>query len=370
MAYIREAKKNNGQKVYYARVRVKGYKEISATFDRLTDARIWANRIESDMKTGKYIDISESIKHTLGDLIDKYLKEKLSQRRKAEQITFKNQLLWWKSEIGDIMLKEITPKLIAEKRDKLIKEPNLNATKTNKAKTGATVNRYLATLSIVFTKAVTEWGWIESNPVLKVDKCKENKARTRFLDEEEQTRLLQACKQSTTPFLYMIVVVALSTGARQGEILNLEWKHLKFNDSEKNVTLFLMNTKNGENRSVTISGLAYKLLKEHQQSIKNSKVRNINSKNYVFPSPDSKRPYYIRRQWNNALKTAGIEDFRFHDLRHTTASNLAMNGASLRDIGEILGHKTPAMTQRYSHLTEKYTTKVLKELNDKQFKNI
>lgn len=361
-------KRKNGN--YTACIRVKGYKNLSATFDRLTDARTWANRIESDMRTGKYIDVSESIKHTFGDLIDKYIKEKLPQRREAEQHYYKNVLLWWKSELGYLMLKEVTPKLIAEKRNKLLKEPNINATKTKKKRTGATVNRYLATLSIVFTKAIKEWGWVDENPVLKVDKCKESKARTRFLDEEEQKRLLQACKESTTPFLYIVVVIALSTGARQGEILNLEWKNLKFNDSKKSVTLYLMNTKNGENRSVTISGLAYKLLKELQKNANNNKVRNIKSKNYVFPNTDGQKPYYIRRQWENALDRANITDFRFHDLRHTTASNLAMNGASLRDIGEILGHKTPAMTQRYSHLTEKYTTKVLQELNNKQFRNI
>ena len=197
-----------------------------------------------------------------------------------------------------------------------------------------------------------------------------NKARTRFLDADEQKKLLDACKQSNTSLLYMLVVIALSTGARQGEILNLKWNNLRFNTDAQNVTLFFMDTKNGENRSVTISGLAYKLLLEHKQKTTDKKIISIDSKNYVFARPDGKKPYYLRRQWENALKKANITDFRFHDLRHTTASNLAMNGASLRDIGEILGHKTPAMTQRYSHLTEKYTTKVLQELNDKQFQNL
>ena len=76
----------------------------------------------------------------------------------------------------------------------------------------------------------------------------------------------------------------------------------------------------------------------------------------------------MRKQWQKALKIAGINDFRFHDLRHTTASNLAMNGAGLRDIAEILGHKTLQMVQRYSHLTKKYSTRILRELNEKQFK--
>lgn len=365
MAYFQ--KRKNGR--FTATIRVKGYKNLSATFDRLTDARTWAGKIESDMRTGRYIEISETIKHTLGDLIDKYIKEKLPQR-KTEQNAFKNRLLWWRERIGDKLLREITPRLIAEQRDILLNEPSIKSTVNHYARTGATVNRYLATLSIVLTKGVREWGWLSENPALNVDKCRENKARTRFLDADEQKRLLDACKESTTPLLYMLVVIALSTGARQGEILNLKWNNLRFNTDAQNVTLYFMNTKNGENRSVTISGLAYKLLLEHKQNSTDKKVISIDSKNYVFARPDGKKPYYLRRQWENALKKANITDFRFHDLRHTTASNLAMNGASLRDIGEILGHKTPAMTQRYSHLTEKYTTKVLQELNDKQFQNL
>lgn len=365
MAYFQ--KRKNGR--FTATIRVKGYKNLSATFDRLTDARTWAGKIESDMRTGRYIDISENIKHTLADLIDKYIKEKLPQR-KTEQKAFKNRLLWWRERIGDKLLREITPRLIAEQRDILLSEPSIKSTVNHYARTGATVNRYLATLSIVLTKGVREWGWLSENPALNVDKCRENRGRTRFLTKEEQARLLDACKEGTTPLLYMLVVIALSTGARQGEILNLKWNNLKFNNDAQNVTLFFMDTKNGENRSVTIGGLAYKLLLEHKQTSTDKKVISIDSKNYVFARPDGKKPYYLRRQWENALKKANITDFRFHDLRHTTASNLAMNGASLRDIGEILGHKTPAMTQRYSHLTEKYTTKVLQELNDKQFRNV
>lgn len=362
-----EKRVQENKTVYRVKIRVKGYKNLSATFDRLTDAKTWAGKIESDMRTGRYIDVSENIKHTLNDLIDKYIKEKLPQR-KTEQKAFKNRLLYWKKQIGNKLLRDITPRLIAEQRDILLNEPSIKSTVNHYARTGATVNRYLATLSIVLSKGVREWGWISENPMLKVDKCRENRGRTRFLSEEEQAKLLNACKESTTPLLYMLVVIALSTGARQGEILNLKWNNVKFNDDAQNVTLYFMNTKNGDNRNTTIYGLGYKLLKEHKESL--PKVVSIDSKNYVFARPDGKKPYYIRRQWENALKKANITDFRFHDLRHTTASNLAMNGASLRDIGEILGHKTPAMTQRYSHLTEKYTTKVLKELNDKQFRNV
>lgn len=365
MATIQERRKNDGKITYTATIRIKGYKPINATFDRLTDARIWIAENESAMRTGKYIDKSELIKHTLGDLIDRYIEEKLPYRSEANKKSFEQNLLWWKDKLGAVLLKDITPKILAKYRDILLKEPDARATKTldkdKKTKTPATVNRYMACLSIVLTKACNEWEWLNENPMLKVDKCKEAKGRTRFLSAEEQADLLNACKNnSSTPLLYMLVVLALSTGARQGELLNLKWENVRFNKEEKNVTLYFMNTKNGEHRSVIINSLGYELLMEH------SKVRKIRTK-YIFARKDGLKPYDLRKQWNKALKEANIKNFRFHDLRHTTASNLAMNGASLRDIAEILGHKTMQMTQRYSHLTKKYTAKVLQELNDKQF---
>lgn len=366
MATIEKRTKKKGDKlitVYRVKVRVKGYPPLNATFERLTDARTWAGALESDMKRGKHIKEAEAKKHTLAELIDRYIKEKLPERKPEYQREFKMQLDWWKSAIGSYLLSDVTSSLLAKCRNDLLKEPNGRAKKTNTARSGATVNRYMAALSIVFTKAVTEWEWLEVNPMLKVDKNKESKGRIRFLTQEEQNALLNACKDSGNDLIYMLVVLALSTGARYGELLNIKWDNVKFHDENKNVTLYLMNTKNGDNRSLTIGSLGYELLKAH------SKIRKINTK-YVFARPDGKKPYDLRKQWEKALKTAGITDFRFHDLRHTTASNLAMNGASLRDIAEILGHRTLQMVKRYSHLTTQYTTKVLQELNEKQFEQI
>lgn len=370
MKEIKKRQKKNGKISYTACIRIKGYKTLTATFERKTDAQIWIAENESAMKTGKYIDKSDLIKHTLGDVIDRYIDEKLPYRTNNERYRkeFENRLLWWKDKLGKHLLKDITPKILAKYRDILLKEPNGNATKTkdrNKTKRSfATVNKDLGRLSTVLTTACNEWEWIKENPMFKVEKFKVDNERTRFLTKEEQAKLLNACKEhSTTPLLYMLVVLALSTGARRGELLNLKWNDVRFNDKEKNVTLYFMKTKNGTNRDVTIDKLGYELLKEH------SKVRKINTK-LIFAGMTGKNIYDLRKQWEKALRIADIEDFRFHDLRHTTASNLAMNGASLRDIAEILGHKTMQMTKRYSHLTKKYTTKVLQELNDKQFSSM
>lgn len=362
MATITERKSKNGKIKYLVRVRVKGYQLETATFDNKTLAKNWANAIESDMRRGKYKSEAQAKRHTLNELIDKYIEEKLPER-KTNQESFKSQLNWWREKIGSYLLSEITPSLISKYKNILSKEPSPKATKTKILRSNATVNRYMACLSIVLTKAVKEWEWLDSNPMLKVDKFKEPKGRTRFLSKEEQSNLLHACKDSGNSLIYLLVVLALSTGARYGELLNLKWENVKIDDSTRTVTMYLMNTKNGDNRTVFAYGLGYELLKEH------SKVRKINSK-YIFARADGLKPYDLRKQWEKALKIANIQNFRFHDLRHTTASNLAMNGASLRDIAEILGHRTLQMVKRYSHLTSQYTEKVLKELNEKQFDNI
>lgn len=359
MAEIKKRTKKNGKISYTASIRIKGYPAMNATFDRLTDARSWASENEAKMRRGKHIKDVEAKKHTLAELIDRYIEFELP-KRKSDRDKFKMQLEWWKNKIGAYLLSEITPSLLSKYKEVLASEPSAKAKKGNLLRSGATINRYMASLSIVLSIATKEWEWIEENPMLKVSKNKETRGRVRFLTDDEQNNLLNACKEMSNPLLYMLVVLALSTGARYGELINLKWENVKFDDKEKSVTLHFINTKNGDNRGVTIDSLGYDLLKQH------SKVRMINSK-YIFSRSDGKKPIDIRKQWQKALKKSGIEDFRFHDLRHTTASNLAMNGAGLRDIAEILGHKTLQMVQRYSHLTQKYTTNILKELNKKQF---
>lgn len=124
-----------------------------------------------------------------------------------------------------------------------------------------------------------------------------------------------------------------------------------------------MDTKNGENRAVPISSKAFELLKVH------SKIRKLKSQ-YVFARSDGKEPTDLRHQWEEVIKKAKLTDFRFHDLRHTAASYLAMNGATLVEISDILGHKTMQMVKRYSHLTQKHTAEILERMNEQQFKTI
>lgn len=355
MARIQARKRKDGTVTYTVTIRIKGYPIETATFDRKTDAKIWAQEIETAMRKGKHSKTSQAKKKTLADTIDRYIQNELPHRKSDHQ-KFKMQLSWWKEHLGSYFLADITPSILAEYRDKLQKEPS---SRGNKPRTNATVNRYMASLSIVLSITAREWEWIESNPMLKVNKKKEDRGRIRFLSDEERNALLHECEKATNPLIYLLVVIALSTGARYSEVINLKWENIDF----KRKVFYFMDTKNSENRAVPISKKAFDLLTEH------NKIRKINS-NYVFARSDGKKPIDLRHQWEESVKRAGLEDFRFHDLRHTAASYLAMNGATLVEISDILGHKTMQMVKRYSHLTQQHTAGILERMNDQQFGNM
>lgn len=351
MASIEERTTSDGKIRYRVQIRLKGYPVQTATFNRKTDAKKWAQQTEVSIKEGRHFKTSESKKHTLGKLIDRYISTILPYKPKnaRNQIT---QLQWWKGCIGYYLLSDITPALIGEFRDKLLK----GITKQGKIRSPSTVNRYLAALSHAFTIAVKEWGWLDTSPMKNVMKPKQPRGRNRCLNQEERRLLLEACKASASSYLYTIVVLALSTGMRQGEILNLKWEDI---DLDRSI-IILNETKNGERRFIPLAGHALDLV----ISLNSCKVSN---NSLLFPSKNQNQPIDIRSAWDNVLKRADIKDFRFHDLRHCAASYLAMNGATLAEISEILGHKTLQMVKRYTHLTESHTTKVVASMNEKIF---
>ena len=344
----------DGKVSYRVLVRVKGHKPKTATFLKRGDAFTWGQEIETRIRQSKYFPdrLIESEKYTLSDLLDRYKSEVLPEKRSKGQL---GQLKWWKVQLGDCKLKDLAPPLVAEYRDKLIKG---KSNQTGRHRAAATVNRYLALLSHACTIAIKEWQWMAVNPVVQISKPKEAQGRTRFLRDEERGRLLVACRSSESVHLFPIVTLALSTGMRLGEILGLSWENIDL--QSKRITL--TRTKNGERRVVPLVGNAYQLIKKLYLKLE------PNSKELVFPSPNNpKQPISMRTSWNTAVRKAKIENFRFHDLRHSTASYLAMNGASLLEIADILGHKTLQMVKRYSHLSEDHKAAVLEKMNKKVF---
>ena len=352
MAQIRERTRKNGKKSFLVRIRMRGKPEATASFNRLTDARIWAQQTETEMRDGRYIKTAESQKHTVSDLVERYIRDVLPRKVKVGRF-YATQLGWWKRQIGDVLLSELTPVLISEHRELLSQTETIRKTK----KSNATVNRYLAALSTAISTAINEWGWMEDNILRKVSKLKEPRGRVRYFSDEERERFLLACKESHNSDLYVAVILALSTGGRKIEIWGLSWKDVDL----KNGFITFEETKNDEPRSVPLQGHALELM------LKRSKVPRFDT-DLVFPSRvDQQKHFDFRRPFQMALRTAKIEDFRWHDLRHCAASYLVMAGVDMRTVAEILGHKTLQMTQRYTHLSPEHLKDAVAKMNLKIF---
>jgi integrase len=352
MATIHKRTAKDGSIRYTVEIRLRGQPRQTATFKRLTDAKKWIQDTESAIRDGRHFKTIEAKKHTFADLVDRYIKDVLPSKPK-QALRQKMQLEWWKERMGIYLLSDITPALIVQYRDELAGGITYRGT----PRSPATVVRYMAALSHAFTVAVNEWQWLEDSPVRKVKKPKEARGRVRFLDDEERGRLLKACKDSKNDWLYLCVTLALSTGMRQGELMGLKWQDVNLKDG----FVILHETKNGERRRVPLSGLALELLREH------AKVRRLDT-DLLFPGKKHKnKPIDLSDAFEFALKRAEIDDFRWHDLRHCTASYLAMNGASLAEIAEVLGHKTLQMVKRYAHLSDGHVSNVVASMNAKIF---
>ena len=311
------------EKTWYIDYYVNGKRKREAVGPsrRLAEKALAKRKVQIAEK--RYFNIKEKPTTTFDELIDKYMKyaraNKISWDRDANSI---KRLL---SFLGNIKLSDITPLKIEEyKQHRLCKVCN------------ATVNRELACLKHMFNKAI-QWTMAESNPVREVKMFKERNERKRYLDDDEVARLMECLSERIKP----IVVVALCTGMRKSEILNLKKEDIDFNQR----LIFIKNSKNGKPRDIPMSEPAYKALKS---------CSSQSNSQYVFTDENGQRVVNIRTGFNNALKRAGIDNFRFHDLRHTFASHLVMKGNDLLTVKELLGHQTINMTLRYAHLSQSH----------------
>ena len=338
MASIQKRVHPSGTVTYRVRIRLSGSPPHFREF---------SNSPGGDVRQGRYFGKTESKEHTFAELVDRYLE--LAVHSKAKSFAkYKMQLLWWKKHLEAYYLCHISPAVISQCKEQLLKE------KTPKGafRSQSTANRYLAALSGAFSIAVREWNWLKENPVSKISRYKEGKPRDRFLSKEEIEKLLTTCKKSRSPHLYPVTLFAVCSGARKGEILSLTWDDVDFS---RNTAIF-RDTKNGETRTIPLSPVLASCLLEE-------KKKRVILSQFVFPSANGKKPADIKAAWERAVKEAGLE-ICFHTLRHTAASHLTMGGASALEVGAVLGHKTLAMIKRYSHLSVSSTARVICRMNE------
>jgi len=363
MAYFEKRETKTGVSIK-AVVRVTGFPTKRKTFKRLTDAKLWAQQMEASMRRGTFVDISKEARgHTLDELISFYMDTVLSEKTENTKAAELVPLKWWKDTLGSYSLPQVTSELIAEKIRFLRNEPSRRGTGDSDTfkplKSRRTIKAYRDSLDRVFKKAV-KWKWVAKNPFDDIDRItKLRNERVRFLDDNERSRLLKSCKNSYNPDLYLIVVFALSTGARKGEVMGLRWGDI---DLDRGYAIF-RNTKNGDTRSVPVTSHLLELLRAKRGR------EDIDRQILLFPRKDGKAPLDIRKAWLKAVGDAEIDNFTFHDLRHSAASYLAMNGATLSEIAAVLGHKTLQMVKRYAHISEQHAADVVEKMNDKIFKD-
>ncbi|MDR1826563.1 MAG: site-specific integrase, partial [Rickettsiales bacterium] len=253
MASIEKRIGKNGDISYRALVRVKGFPTQCQTFLAKKKADEWAERTEISIKDGLHLAVVESRRRTLGEAIDRYIKDVLPTKHRVDKETIR-QLAVWKELLGGYALIAVKPDIIKKAWADIAERE----TPKGRKKTPATLNRYMASLSVVFTYAYKGLEWIDANPIEKINKFQEPRGRVRYLDDAERERLLTACKESPNPLLYPAVVLAITTGARSSEILGLRWADIDLDAGRA----ILHETKNGERRTLAIVEPALSLLRE------------------------------------------------------------------------------------------------------------
>lgn len=299
------------------------YRKSTETDDRKLAQRIY-DKIKGQIAEGKWFEKLPGEDKTFLEMMKKFESEYFSNL--ASYRGCKTYLKGLMAFFGDYTLQEITPNLI-------------NQFRTKRKSVGvkpATIHRQLDIMKRAFNIAIQEWEWCEKNPVTRVSLEKLNNKRDRWLTFEEEERLLQLCPA----WLEEIVLFGLNTGMRLGEILSLTWKGVDL--SRKTVTVF--KSKNNERRTIPLNEAAFELLKAK------GKVR-LKRTDLVFHTKTHTAidECNVGRAFRIALKKAGIQDFKFHDLRHTFATRVVQAGKDLYKVQMLLGHKTPSMTQRYAH---------------------
>ncbi len=334
MATIRK----RGDLQWEAQIRRKGHPTLSKTFNTRSDAILWGATVESEMGRGVFIDRSDSERSTVSEIIDRFTTEFAPHHykiREDQKEAWRFQCRHLKKALGKFSLAALDQKIVSQYRDGRLKMAS-----------DSTVRKELFMLSKILKFTEIECGipLPRGNPVAKIRKPSERKSRDRRLSAEEWGKLELECQKSRNPHLWPAFQLAVETGMRQGELLDLHWKNI---DNKRSIA-FLGDTKNGEARGVPLSPAALTVLNGLTVSIK-GKIIPVERMTlfHVFKA---------------ACKRAGIENFTWHDLRHEAISRLAERGdMTVIELASISGHKSLQMLKKYTHLqAEKLAEKLAK----------
>lgn len=345
MATIRKIQRAKGI-VFKAIIKKRGIALTSKTFRLKGEAKTWAASIENDsQRMDALLRLSKesgTVPSNFQTLADQFLTQWL-----GKDITLPGRVEWWCDRIGDLPLSSITTHDLQRHLKKYAK----TETRVGRLPTPATVNRRRFAVSAVLQYAAKQ-GYLLDNVAKPIDTLEEDNQITRFLgmndDREdirdakghrvgERERLMRAAKLSPWNKMLLLVLLASTTGARKSEMMKLSWENIDF----QRRTVALLDTKNGEDRTITLSPIVVQEMLKHRQR-----------DGLVFASerrPD--RPFEFKKHWYAMLEDAQIQGLRLHDLRHDAASQLVMAGHSLDEVGLLLGHKSTQTTQRYAHLS-------------------
>jgi integrase len=303
------------------RVVRKGYPDQYATFISKMDAEKWARQVEAEMDRGSYVSLSEAQQTTLGEVIARFIREVLPGMKSAKDDGIRLNAIKTRP-IAQYSMAALTPARIAAYRDERLAEVKPD-----------TVIRELAFLSSIINHARREWDINVPNPVASVRKPKPGAWRDRTLSRAEEALLLHAVEPTgrRNPWTKPLVVLALETAMRQGELLALRWENVEL----ANRVARLPQTKNGDSRTVPLSTRAVETLRQLPRCVTGE----------VFPL----RKAALHRIFARATERAGLTDFRFHDLRHTAITRMASKLPNVIELSAVTGHRSLSMLKRYYH---------------------
>lgn len=303
-----------------AQIRRKGWKQVAKTFRTKAAAERWAREVEQEMDTRTWVDEDSQAPKTLEELLTRYLDQVAIRKKGYEEEKYRLKTAI-ENPMAKVPLEKLSPSMLASWRDKRLQTVS-----------NPTARKDIAILNYAIGFAIREWGLvIRANPLDNVSRPPAGKPRDRRLDSDEHDRFLKAFDTCRNLLIKPVVLFAIETAMRRGEILGLTWDNVNIEAR----TAFLPETKNGEARSVPLSGVAISILEG-------------------LPDPNGRvfktTAYAIRMAFERALKRAEINDFRFHDLRHEATSRFFEKGLNVVEVSSITGHKDLKMLNAYTHL--------------------